>query len=95
MQHLDDAPGMPPSRKNDSGGRSFGKSPGDEKNGSSGKDGGVPDECDLRYERMDKLGEGTYGVVYKARDTETEEVRRIRRSLNSFIIDCRPEKDQA
>lgn len=28
----------------------------------------VPDECDLRYERMDKLGEGTYGVVFKARD---------------------------
>lgn len=24
---------------------------------------------------MDKLGEGTYGVVYKARDIETNEVR--------------------
>jgi serine/threonine protein kinase len=35
----------------------------------------VPDECDLRYERMEKLGEGTYGVVYKARDVETSEVR--------------------
>lgn len=35
----------------------------------------VPDECDLRYERMEKLGEGTYGVVYKARDLETNEVR--------------------
>jgi len=39
----------------------------------SGKDS-IPDECDLRYERMDKLGEGTYGVVYKARDIETNEV---------------------
>lgn len=34
----------------------------------------TPDECDLRYERMEKLGEGTYGVVYKARDLETSEV---------------------
>ena len=25
------------------------------------------EECDLRFERLDKLGEGTYGVVYKAR----------------------------
>lgn len=33
------------------------------------------DESDLRYERMEKLGEGTYGVVYKARDRETNEVR--------------------
>ena len=44
----------------------------------SSKSGGteaIPDECDLRYERMDKLGEGTYGVVYKARDLETNEVR--------------------
>ena len=42
-------------------------------NRSAGKDS-IPDECDQRYERMDKLGEGTYGVVYKARDTETNEV---------------------
>ena len=40
---------------------------------SNGADS-IPDECDLRYERMDKLGEGTYGVVYKARDIETNEV---------------------
>ncbi len=28
-----------------------------------------------RYEKMDKLGEGTYGVVYKAKDRQTGEVR--------------------
>lgn len=28
-----------------------------------------------RYEKMEKLGEGTYGVVYKARDKITGEVR--------------------
>ena len=28
-----------------------------------------------RYEKMEKLGEGTYGVVYKARDKTTGEVR--------------------
>lgn len=26
-----------------------------------------------RYEKLDKLGEGTYGVVYKAKDKETKE----------------------
>lgn len=28
-----------------------------------------------RYQKMDKLGEGTYGVVYKAKDKITGEVR--------------------
>ena len=51
----------------------------------------APDECDLRYERMEKLGEGTYGVVFKARDIETNEVRNISESLFS---DCCIEKDQ-
>jgi serine/threonine protein kinase len=27
-----------------------------------------------RYEKMDLIGEGTYGVVYKARDVETGEI---------------------
>ena len=27
-----------------------------------------------RYEKMEKLGEGTYGVVYKARDKNNGEV---------------------
>lgn len=44
------------------------------KNAAAAKDQ-IPDECDLRYERMEKLGEGTYGIVYKARDVETNEVR--------------------
>lgn len=28
---------------------------------------------DDRYERLTKLGEGTYGVVYKGRDRKTNE----------------------
>ena len=27
-----------------------------------------------KYKKLDKLGEGTYGVVYKAQNTETGEV---------------------
>jgi serine/threonine protein kinase len=27
-----------------------------------------------KYEKMGKLGEGTYGIVYKARNTQTGEV---------------------
>ena len=27
-----------------------------------------------KYERIDKLGEGTYGVVYKCRDVKTGEI---------------------
>jgi serine/threonine protein kinase len=30
-----------------------------------------------RYERLEKLGEGTYGVVYKAKDKQTGEVCEI------------------
>ena len=29
---------------------------------------------DSRYERLEKLGEGTYGIVYKCRDRETNEI---------------------
>jgi len=34
----------------------------------------VNDDADFRYERIDKLGEGTYGIVYRCRDKETNEV---------------------
>jgi serine/threonine protein kinase len=30
------------------------------------------EECDLRFERHEKLGEGTYGVVFKAKDRNTD-----------------------
>jgi serine/threonine protein kinase len=47
----------------------------------------IPDESDVRYEKMEKLGEGTYGVVHKARDIETNEVRLL--LSQSFHKDCR------
>jgi serine/threonine protein kinase len=36
-----------------------------------GREGGAID----KYQKLGKLGEGTYGVVYKARNKMTEEVR--------------------
>jgi serine/threonine protein kinase len=42
---------------------------------------------------MEKIGEGTYGVVYKARDTETNEVR-VAEYLRVIALDCRAEEDQ-
>jgi cyclin-dependent kinase len=32
-----------------------------------------------RYEKLDVVGEGTYGVVYKARDTETNEIYALKK----------------
>lgn len=75
MNHLEEAPGCGKQRGEGSSGNSMkAGGPGHADVKDDGKDGGIPDECDLRYERMDKLGEGTYGVVYKARDVETNEV---------------------
>ncbi len=50
----------------------------------------VQEECETRYERMDKLGEGTYGIVYKSRDRDTNEVSIL---LNNSCVDRRFEKD--
>jgi serine/threonine protein kinase len=57
------------------------------------------EECDQRYERMDKLGEGTYGVVYKSKDRVTHEVSQIIHFIEcikfSFFIkiDCGAQKN--
>lgn len=32
------------------------------------------EECDVRFDRKEKLGEGTYGIVYKAVDKTSHEV---------------------
>ncbi len=47
-----------------------------------------------RYQKMDKLGEGTYGVVYKAKDKVTGEVR-SKKLLIWVCIDCGLEKNSA
>lgn len=38
-----------------------------------------------RYEKLEKLGEGTYGVVYKAKDRNTGEVTNST-SLNKIMV---------
>ena len=35
------------------------------------------EECDKRFQLIDKIGEGTYGVVYKAIDRTTSKVSGI------------------
>lgn len=32
-----------------------------------------------KYQKLDIVGEGTYGVVYKARDTETNEIYALKK----------------
>lgn len=73
QHHLEEAPGCGKQRGESSGGSQKGGIA----DPKADKGDEIPDECDLRYERMDKLGEGTYGVVYKARDIETDEVSRL------------------
>lgn len=43
-----------------------------------------------RYERIDKLGEGTYGKVYKARDTETGDIvalKKCRLQVSAHLLE--------
>lgn len=46
-----------------------------------------------RYQKMDKLGEGTYGVVYKAKDKVTGEVIYLP-VFTIATIDCGFEKNK-
>ena len=47
-----------------------------------------------KYVKLDKLGEGTYGLVYKARNSETGEVSK-QLQLISVCLDRCPEENKA
>ena len=51
-----------------------------------------------RYQKLEKIGEGTYGVVYKAKDRVTESIIALKRirleaedegNINRFFLYCR------
>ena len=51
-----------------------------------------------RYERISKLGEGTYGKVYKARDTKTHQIvalKKCRLQVHGLPKFCMHVVDQA
>ena len=37
-----------------------------------------------RYTRIEKIGEGTYGVVYKAQDEESKEIVALKSMIQAF-----------
>lgn len=39
----------------------------------------APEECDLRFSDQEELGAGTYGIVYKAIDKETNEIVAVKK----------------
>jgi serine/threonine protein kinase len=53
--------------------------------------GGSKNQLD-KYVKLDKLGEGTYGLVYKARNSETGEVSN-QKPLTKSCIDSGAQKN--
>jgi serine/threonine protein kinase len=48
-------------------------------------DAPIVEECDLRFNLLEKIGEGTYGVVYKAIDKSSGQVSNSSFSLSRII----------
>ncbi|XP_012936798.1 cyclin-dependent kinase-like 1 [Aplysia californica] len=51
-------------------------------NGGNGAGGGTSDKMD-KYERISKIGEGSYGVVFKCRNRETSQLVAIKKFVES------------
>ena len=48
---------------------------------------GQQDEVSSRYKRLDKIGKGTYGVVYLALDLKTREEVALKKMIFHVAVD--------
>lgn len=59
------------------------------------REGGVRDDCRMvsEFEKLNRIGQGTYGVVYRAREIQTNKIYALKRMMSrnredGFPISC-------
>ncbi len=47
----------------------------------------MPETIDQKYNKIEKIGEGSYGIVYKAKNKESEGLVALKKiRLNTFVF---------